>query len=101
VAELTADCVLGGLHEMNISSAILHVTPVHLAEARGALLAMAGVEIHAETPEGKVIVVLEDDDMESAANKYVALHGVPGVASVAMVYQYSDDESVGIEEVQA
>ncbi|HLO62551.1 MAG TPA: chaperone NapD [Azonexus sp.] len=86
---------------MNISSAILHIAPTRLAEARDALLALSGVEIHAETPEGKMVVVLEDDDLESAANKYVALHGVPGVATVAMVYQYSDDESVETEEVQA
>jgi nitrate reductase NapD len=86
---------------MNISSAILHIAPARLGEAREALLALSGLEIHAETPEGKMIVVLEDDDLESAANKYVALHGVPGVASVAMVYQYSDDESVETEEVQA
>lgn len=86
---------------MNISSAILHVAPSRLEEARAALLALSGLEIHAETPEGKMVVVLEDDDLESAANKYVALHGVPGVASVAMVYQYSDDESVETEEVQA
>ena len=85
---------------MNISSAILHVAPGRLDEVRQALLAMSGVEIHAESPEGKLIVVLEDDDLEAAANKYVALHGVPGVASVAMVYQYSDDESE-TEEVEA
>ena len=88
---------------MNISSAILHVVPGRLAETRAALLAMNGVEIHAESPEGKLIVVLEDDDLEAAANKYVALHSVAGVASVAMVYQYSDDESESVEteEVQA
>ena len=86
---------------MNISSAILHVVPARLAEAREALLKLPGLEIHAESPEGKMVVVLEDDDLESAANKYVALHGMPGVASVAMVYQYSDDESVETEEVQA
>lgn len=86
---------------MNISSAILHVAPARLAEARAALLGMDGVEVHAESAEGKMIVVLEDDDLESAANKYVTLHGLPGVMSVAMVYQYSDDESVDIEEVEA
>ena len=85
---------------MNISSAILHIAPARLAEARAALLGMSGVEIHAENAEGKMVVVLEDDDLDSAANKYVALHGVPGVASVAMVYQYSDDEAQ-TEEVQA
>ena len=86
---------------MNISSAILHVVPARLAEAREALRKLPGLEIHAESPEGKMVVVLEDDDLESAANKYVALHGMPGVASVAMVYQYSDDELVETEEVQA
>ena len=86
---------------MNISSAILHLVPARLEEARTALLQMRGVEIHALTPEGKCVITLEDDDTEAAANSYVALHGVPGVASVAMVYQYSDDELVETEEVQA
>lgn len=78
---------------MNISSAILHIAPARLEEACAALLQMPGVEIHARTPEGKVVVTLEDDDTNSAADSYVALHGMPGVASVAMVYQYSGDES--------
>ncbi|MCE1182658.1 MAG: chaperone NapD [Rhodocyclales bacterium] len=86
---------------MNISSAILHIAPARLADVRAALAAMSGVEVHAVSPEGKMVVVLEDDDMEAAANKYVSLHGIPGVASVAMVYQYSDDESVDTEEVTA
>ena len=86
---------------MNISSAIMHIAPHCLDEACDALLRMPGVEIHARTPEGKVVVTLEDDSTNLAADKYVALHGIPGVASVAMVYQYSDDESVDTEEVQA
>ena len=38
---------------MNISSAILHIVPGRLAEAREALLKLSGLEIHAESPEGK------------------------------------------------
>jgi nitrate reductase NapD len=86
---------------MNISSAIMYIAPERLDEACEAILLMPGVEIHARSHEGKVVVTLEDDDTNSAADKYVALHGVPGVASVAMVYQYSDDESVDTEEVEA
>lgn len=86
---------------MNISSAIVHIAPARLEEARAQLLAMPGVEIHAQGTEGKLIVVLEDDDIEAAAEKYVALHGIPGVASVAMVYQYSDDEAAEAGEVAA
>jgi periplasmic nitrate reductase NapD len=85
---------------MNISSAIVHVVPARLDEACAALAGMPGVEIHARSTLGKVVVTLEDDDTESAANSYVALHGIPGVASVAMVYQYSDDKS-DTEEVAA
>ena len=86
---------------MNISSAIVYVAPERLDEACEALLKLGGVEIHARSPEGKVVVTLEDDDANSAADKYVALHGAPGVASVAMVYQFSDEESVNTEEVEA
>lgn len=85
---------------MNISSAIVYIAPARLDEACAALLQLPGVEIHARSPEGKVIVTLEDGDTNSAADSYVALHGVPGVASVAMVYQYSGDES-DTEEVEA
>ncbi len=85
---------------MNISSAIVHVSHAQLDEACTILTGMPGVEIHARTPEGKVIVTLEDHDTNSAADSYVALHGIPGVMAVAMVYQYSDDESV-TEEVEA
>jgi nitrate reductase NapD len=85
---------------MNISSAIVHIVPARLDEACALLSGLPGVEIHARTPEGKVVVVLEDDDTESAANSYVALHGIPGVASVAMVYQYCDDKQ-DTEEVEA
>jgi nitrate reductase NapD len=85
---------------MNISSAIMHISPDRLNDACRLLAEMPGVEIHARTPEGKVVVTLEDENTTSAADSYVALHGIPGVASVAMVYQYSDEDSEK-EEVQA
>jgi nitrate reductase NapD len=50
---------------MNISSAIVHIVPARLDEACAALAAMPGVEIHARSPEGKVVVTIEDDDTES------------------------------------
>ena len=43
---------------MNISSAIVHVVPARLDEACAALAAMPGVEIHARSPLGKVVVTL-------------------------------------------
>jgi len=85
---------------MNISSAIVYVIPDRLDEACSALVKLPGIEIHARSPEGKVVVTIEDSDTSLASATYIALHDVPGVMSVAMVYQYSDDESV-TEEVEA
>ncbi len=85
---------------MNISSAIVYVIPGRMDEACSALVQLPGVEIHARSPEGKVVVTIEDSDTSLASATYIALHDVPGVMSVAMVYQYSDDESV-TEEVEA
>jgi len=85
---------------MNISSVILHVVPGRLEDACEVLNGMPGVEIHARSPEGKLVITVEDSDTNSAADSYVALHGVPGVMSVAMVYQYSDDV-VDSQEVEA
>ena len=44
--------------EMNISSAIVHIVPARLDEACSVLAAMSGVEIHARSPEGKVVVTI-------------------------------------------
>ena len=63
MAVLAAVSVFRRLSRMNISSAILHIVPGRLAEAREALLKLSGLEIHAESPEGKMVVVLEDDDL--------------------------------------
>ena len=77
---------------MNISSIILHAVPECLDEIRTALAGMPGVEIHAASKEGKLVLTLEDSGTGSASESYIALHHIPGVLSVAMVYQYSDDD---------
>lgn len=78
---------------MNISSVIVQTRPERLADVRAALAALPGVELHAESPEGKLVITLEDDSTRTAADRYVDLNNIPGVLSAAMVYQFSDDIS--------
>lgn len=78
---------------MNISSVIVQTRPERLADVHAALAALPGVEIHAESPEGKLVITLEDDSTRTAADRYVDLNNIPGVLSAAMVYQFSDDIS--------
>lgn len=84
---------------MNISSAVVRARPEKLAQVQSCLKGMAGVEIHAATTDGKIVVTVEDDNAGAAADTFVRLHDIEGVVSVSLVYQYSDDGSQ-LEETQ-
>ena len=82
----------GGEAAINISSAIVYAMPRRADSIRAQLAAMAGVQIHAETADGRFIVTIEDLPGVSVADTVMQLHRLDGVLSAAMVYQYSDDE---------
>ena len=76
---------------MNISSVVLRAAPESLGEVRDRLEALPGVEVHAATGDGRLVITLEDCGTASAADTFVKLHDIAGVMSVAMIYQYSDE----------
>jgi nitrate reductase NapD len=77
---------------MDIASAVVHAAPGRRDEVRAQLERLRGLEIHAETPEGRFVVTVEDTAGGSAADTVVQLHRLDGVLSAAMVYQYSDTQ---------
>jgi nitrate reductase NapD len=78
---------------MNISSLVVDAHPDHLARVRTALGGLAGVDVHAATPEGKVIVTLEADSNDSTTDTFARIAALEGVMSVAMVYhQFEPDQ---------
>lgn len=77
---------------MDIASAIVNAVPGRREAVRAALLAMSGVEVHAETPDGRFVVTVEDTAQATAADTIIELHRLDGVLSAAMVYQYSDHQ---------
>ena len=77
---------------MDIASAVVHAVPGRSAEVRAQLERLRGVEIHAETPDGRFVVTAEDTPAGSAADAIMRLHTLDGVLTAAMVYQYCDDE---------
>jgi nitrate reductase NapD len=82
---------------MNISSVVIQSHPERVAEVQAALLAIPGVEIHAVTEAFRIAATLEDTSTSRAADTYVALHDLPGVLTVTLIYQYDDaDEGVAI-----
>ncbi|MEO5337351.1 MAG: chaperone NapD [Magnetospirillum sp. WYHS-4] len=78
---------------MSISSLVLHAKPEDVERVRKQVLAIAGTDIHAVSPEGKIVVTLDDPDTQSATDKLTELHKLDGVQAAALVYTYFEDEN--------
>lgn len=77
---------------MNISSVLVNALPTRVEQAQQGLLALSGVEIHALTEEGRMIVTIEADSEQALAKMFGVINQLPGVLSASMVYhQYESD----------
>jgi nitrate reductase NapD len=85
---------------MHIAGVVVRTRPEHARQVQSGLLAIAGVEVHAVTPEGRLVVTVESDDSGSAAGRFNELQQLPQVLSAALVYEQSEAESATGEEGQ-
>jgi nitrate reductase NapD len=77
---------------MNISSLVVHVRPECAAAAQQALRALPGVEIHAASADGRLVVTVEADSDGHASQIHDRIAATPGVMSAALVYhQFEPD----------
>ncbi len=77
---------------MNISSAIVHALPGDIAVVQAAIAALSGVEVHAVSPEGKMIVTIETEDDASNVARFEEIGRLQGVLSTAMVFHQTESE---------
>ncbi|MBL8483558.1 MAG: chaperone NapD [Rhodocyclaceae bacterium] len=78
---------------MNINSMIVRARPERLPELRAAFAAIPGVEIHAASDDGRVIVTVEDGPEHTVEDSMLAVHTAPGVLSATLVYQYAGSDA--------
>lgn len=76
---------------MNISSVVITTRPDRADQLAVELGTLPGVEVQARVADGRIAATLEDHALASVADTYVRLHTLPGVQSVSLIYQYSDD----------
>jgi nitrate reductase NapD len=79
--------LLGGA-KSEIASAIVHALPGRAAALRARLGAMPGVEIHAETHDGRFVISVEDSEGGSTGDTLLALHRIEEVLAAALVAHY-------------
>lgn len=75
---------------MNISSAIVYSHPEQEATLRALLARLPGVEVHACTDDGKLVISMEADHAGAAADIYQTIERTPGVLSMALVFQQTE-----------
>ncbi len=80
---------------MNICGLLIHAQPARHNEVRAALEAMAGVEVHSITEDGRLVVTVEDGPGVDTGDQVLAIHRLPGVIAAALVYHHfeADQES--------
>ncbi len=78
---------------MHIAGVIVRTRPEHAEQVRTEFGRISGVEVHAVTPEGRLVVTIESSDQDSAASRFVSLQEVPQVMSAALVYEQSEADS--------
>jgi nitrate reductase NapD len=77
---------------VNISSAIVHARPGHAEVVRRALASIAGVEIHAVSDEGKLIVTIESPGDRETADTFEAISQMDHVMSTSMVFHQTESD---------
>lgn len=85
--------------ELHISSLLVHVAPHRLGDVGATVRALPGACVHAASPTGKMVVTLEYPSAEAMTEAIAGMHHLPGVLSVALVYQCADTLQAMNEEI--
>lgn len=75
---------VGGEH--HVSGLVVHARPERLAGVLGALRAMPGLDVHGESPAGKIVATLETPTEDDVVRRLGEIGDLPGVLSTALVY---------------
>ncbi|WP_343504850.1 chaperone NapD [Alloyangia pacifica] len=77
---------------MNICGCLVHVAQDALPKARAQIEALDGTEVHAQSDDGRlVVVVVEDTDTAFASDIIMSLHQIRGVISLTINYHHFEE----------
>jgi len=76
---------------MNISGVLVKAYPENLVNIEKTLATMAGVEVHGNNDDGRIVITVEDISANNISDTLVEIQGVPGVLSAAMIYHQFEE----------
>ncbi len=78
---------------MHVSSLVVHATPEKTSVLKESLQRIPGVEIHAATDDGRMVVTVEDTGEQSNLSETVMkIQTMEGVLSMSLAYDYCDND---------
>jgi len=80
------------MSKYNICSALVHAKLEQIDSVKQTLLTQEGVEVHAQTEDGRLIVTIEDENRKKVGERIMGFYEIEGVLSASMIYQFSDDD---------
>lgn len=76
---------------MNISGIVVQAHPENLAALQAQIAALAGAEVHAAQPDGRMVITVEDTPDAVPSETIMKVQLLPGVLGTAMIYNYCDE----------
>lgn len=71
---------------LHIASLLVHARPELFDAVKANLRRLAGVELHQESPLGKLVVVLETEHENQILARIEQIASLPGVLNAALIY---------------
>ena len=75
---------------MNISGLIVYAQPASFPRLRASLAGIPGVEVHATTDDGRMVVTVERPTDGEMTGVFDAIGALDGVAATALVYHHDE-----------
>lgn len=76
---------------MNICGCLVHAAPARATKLRSVMEATPGVEVHGQSDDGRLVVVVEDTAARLASEIIMDLHQLPGVISLTLCCHHFED----------
>jgi periplasmic nitrate reductase NapD len=81
------------MNTINVCGVLVFARPEHIEAVRKKLESEDGVEVHAATEDGRLVVIVEKEDQQQTGDMLHKIQTLDHVISASMVYQYFDQVS--------
>ena len=85
--------------EVHIAGLVVHAYPEDAPRIAEAIRRRDGAVVHAQSPDGRLVVTLEADGGDAIAAAVVDIQRIDGVLAASLVYQHSEPASAMQDEV--